>query len=210
MLLYLELTTAIYYCLWFFKAYPMNDLYFQLLQRMWPWKEGKLVKELCSEYFWNRSSLSGQFTANRFSIPCYITICFYVVGISLKYRVALVRTQSSLAEDLDVIPLLDQLLSKLVISPEDCRNVNGHETRQEQARRLLELLPELGQGALEEFRKHLHTNQEWLHQLLEQEVENITAGDSLLLHTICLLNPYSSGFGGKVPSSDIWWLFDRF
>lgn len=100
--------------------------------------------------------------------------------MSLRNRVALTKTSDHLLQDLNAMPVLNELLGRLVISHQEFDTISREKTRTEQVESLLTLLPLKDDRAFDEFSQLLLTacdvQQAWLHKRLTAELANITAG----------------------------------
>lgn len=104
-----------------------------------------------------------------------------LAGLSLRQQVALTRLHDRLIKELDVVPVLNGLLTKMVISHADYNMMDAGRTQEEKVKLLLDLLPKKDQQTYDEFSMILRDHQDWLHKKLNTEVENITDGKFMLV-----------------------------
>lgn len=113
----------------------------------------------------------------------YIPLYVMLTGMTTRCTLALQKSQQELIKDLDIKPVTDCLLAKLILTREDCQRILAIHSDHDKRRLLLDLLPQRGQRAFDELCEFLAkpTNQPWLHQTLCKNLENITQGNNCMI-----------------------------
>lgn len=88
-------------------------------------------------------------------------------------RLTLKRARRAIVKDLYVPPLLDCLIEEGIITTADAARISERGTREDQARTILDLLPQRGPRAFSVFKKHLADNHYWLVDELTEIAERI-------------------------------------
>lgn len=88
-------------------------------------------------------------------------------------RLTLTRARRAIVKDLYVPPLLDCLIEASVITTADAARISERGTREDQARNILDLLPQRGPRAFSVFKKHLADDHYWLAYELTEIAERI-------------------------------------
>lgn len=118
----------------------------------------------------------------------YVRVCVYVdivvmsTGMTTRCQLALQKSQQELIRDLDIKPVTDCLLAKLILTREDCKRILAIHSDHDKRRLLLDLLPHRGQQAFDVLSEFLAspTNQPWLHHTLHENLERITQGNNCI------------------------------
>lgn len=99
-------------------------------------------------------------------------------AMTSRCRLALLKSREELIRDLDIKPVTDYLLSKLILHPQDSQRILARQPDHERRRRLLDVLPQKGQRAFDELCQFLArpNNQAWLHRSISANLDGITQG----------------------------------
>lgn len=103
-----------------------------------------------------------------------------LTGMTTRCQLALQKSQQELIRDLDIKPVTDCLLAKLVLTHEDCQRILAERSDNGKRRQLLSLIPNRGQQAFDELSEFLAkpANQTWLHHTLCENLDSITQGNT--------------------------------
>lgn len=109
-------------------------------------------------------------------------------GMSQRCRCALQKSRMELLDDLDVKPATDYLLSKLILSPEDSQRILAKQLDCDNKRELLDILPQRGHNAYDEFCKFLNRpTQEWLYGTVREIFGSITQSKNIKMRQRCFI-----------------------